>query len=498
MSASRQERGQPARAVVRLAWQSAVYSLGNLGLKVAGLLLLPLYLDPARLSQADYGYLGLLETAAQLAIAVAGLGVASGLMRYTAGPSGGASREDFLGTAFLTTAAAAAVALLAVLALATPLAELLLQDAARADVIRWAGAYVALKVVGAVPYMVMRVRERAGLFLAALLAEVTILVGGVFVALAVLDAGLAGVMAAFAISAGAAAVPLSIGVLARMPVRWRADAARKLLRFGAPLTLAALAGILLNAGDRFVLQGLAGPEVLAVYVLAAKFGGIVNMLFVQSFNMAFSVLGLKAIGASGDTDFHRRVVRHFIVLAGWGVLGVALLARDVTDALSPNPAYLDAEHLILPIAYGFLLYGIYFLVMNVLYAANRTRQVAGLVMVAAVFNLAINFALIPILGAMGAALATVAAYGLLAFASVWQARRAMPVRLPWAVLAAATFLLLGLWALAQPTATWDTGARLAARGGILLAYPALVVAIGLYARDEVAAVVQAVRRRTPR
>lgn len=485
-----------SRAVVRLFWQSAAYSLGNLAIKGAGLLLLPLYLDPALLPQADYGYLGLIETAAQLAIAATGLGLASGLLRYGSMAADPQSRDAYLATAFITVAVLAAATLLASLAFAAPIASVLVGDAARASAVGWAGAYVALKVIGAVPYMLLRVRERPGIYLAALTAEVLVLVAGVWYALAVAAAGLEGVMAAFAASALASALPLSVLVARRLGGGWRPRLARQLLRFGMPLTMAALAGILLNTGDRFVLEALAGPEVLAVYVLASKFGGLVNMLFVQSFNMAFAVLGLKAIGDTRATDFHRRVFRHFVVLAGWGVLAIAVLARDLTDFLSPHPNYLAAEPLILPIALGFLLYGVYYLVVTVLYAAERTGQVALMVLGAALFNLALNIALVPILGAMGAALATLVSYGLLMGAAVAYARRALPLRLPWSALVSTLLLIVGLWAAVQPSLGWALEARLAMRIGVVLAYPALVLIAGLYSLSEVREVVAVMRRRT--
>jgi O-antigen/teichoic acid export membrane protein len=491
MDAASAPRDRPAGAVVRLAWQSAAYSLGNLALKATGLLLLPLYLDPARLAQADYGYLGLIETAAQLAIAVTGLGIASGLLRYATSAS--EDTETYVSTALLTTLGAAAGTLALILLLAEPLADILLNDAARASIVRWAALYVAFKVIAATPFMLLRVRERVWFYIAALLAEVTLLVGGVWYALARLDAGLEGVMAALAISAGAAAIPLSLLALATVRLRWRREAAVRLLRFGVPLTLAAMAGILLNTGDRFVLEALSGAETLAVYVLAAKFGGLINMLFVQSFNMAFSVLGLKSIASGAETDFHRRVFRHFVAAAGWGVLGVALLTRDVTDLLSPNPAYLAAEPLVLPIAFGFLFYGIYYIIVNVLYAAERTLQVAWLVLGAAVFNLVLNVLLVPHLGAMGAALATLAAYALLAGASLIQARRAMTLRLPWPALLSVSLVVVGCWALAQPTVFWDGGPRLAARLALIAAYPAILVLAGIYSFEELRSVSKAVR-----
>lgn len=490
MSEPPAERGPQgtAPAVRRLAWQSGVYALGNLVLKGAGLLLLPLYLDPARLPVADYGYLGLIETAAQLAIAVTGLGLASGLLRYaTAGGQG--DPKSYAATAFWTTLALAGL-LVALVWIAAPLlASVLAGDASRSAVVRWAGLYAALKTVGAVPYMVLRVRERAGVYLLALVLEVAVLVGGVALALGRFEAGLEGVVMAFAAS-GAVAAALSLGLLGTVRRGWQPRLASQLVRFGWPLAGAALAGILLNTGDRFVLEALAGPEVLAVYVLAAKFGGLINMLFVQSFNLAFSVLGLKALGAGEGTDLHRRVFRHYTVLTGWGVLGVSLLAYDVTRWLSPDPGYLAADPLILPVALGFLFYGLYYLFLNVLYSADRTRRVAVLVLASAGANVALNIALVPWLGAMGAALATAASYALLAGWTLRQARRVEPVAVPWIALVGTLGLVVALWLVAQPTLDWGDGARLAARLGILGLYPPLVLVLRLYRLDEVRALLR--------
>lgn len=473
------EGGVPPR-VARLAWQSSVYALGNLVLKGAGLLLLPLYLDPALLPQADYGYLGLLETVAQLAIAVTGLGVAAGLLRYATVATDPREGAAYAASAWSTTAVAAAGTFVLAWLAAGPLAAWLAGDAGRTAVVRWAGAYVALKAVGTVPYTALRVRERPGVYLAALVLEMGVLVVGVWYALVVLEAGLEGVVAALAVSAGASALPLSAWLLLRTRSGGRVLLARRLLRFGWPLTLAALAGILLNAGDRIVLEALAGPDVLAVYVLAVKYGGVVNMLFVQSFNLAFAVLGLRALTTGPDAGFHRRVFRHFVAVAGAGVLLVSLLAGDVTAWLSPEPAYLEAGPLVLPVAFGFLLYGVYFVGMNVLYAAERTGAVAALVAGAAAVNLALNVVLVPVLGALGAALATVVAYGALAAVTARQARALRGVVFPWRALVVVALLVGGLWALGQVVAVWPAPERVLARIGLVAVYPLLLGLSGVY------------------
>ena len=66
----------------RLLRQSSLYALGNIALKASGLLLAVLYLNPAYLSVADFGYYGLLIVTSQFAIFIAGLGLGAGLLKF--------------------------------------------------------------------------------------------------------------------------------------------------------------------------------------------------------------------------------------------------------------------------------------------------------------------------------------------------------------------------------------------------------------------------------
>lgn len=489
-----------ASLLTRLAGQSGIYALGNAAIKAGGLVLLLFYLDPALLAQAEYGRLILLETAASLLTVMAGLGLAQGLLKYATDPAYASERGALAFTTLAATVLLAAAMWAVVVLLASPLAGLLLDDASRVELVRWMGAYAALKIVGSVPYMALRVEERAGWFVAGLVVEFALLVGGVYYFLVVQGLGLEGVVRGYVLSAGATALVLSAGLLVRTPWRFQPRFVRHLLAFGAPLVFANLASVFLNTGDRFVLDAFQGAEEVAVYGLAQKFGGLVNMLFVQSFSMAFAVLGLKALGDPGSREastLHRRTFRHFAVLAGWGALGVSVLALDATVLISPNPAYRDAEPLILPVALGFVGYGIYYIAMNVLYAARQTRRIAGYVMATAAVNLGLNLALVPFLGAMGAALATLLSYAGLAAATAWQARQLARIAFPWWALGSVVLIVAGLWALAQPSYPWDVPQRLAWRLGLVALYPALVLAAGVYTRAELRTSWDALRRFLP-
>ncbi len=468
----------------RLVRQSGVYALGNVALKLSGLVLIPLYLN--LLSTATYGHFALLDTTARLAILLGGLGLATGLLRFMTNAAYEEAHAALPFTALVTTGGAAVAVGALLWGLAAPLAALLVDDASQAGLVRLMAVYAACKVVEAIPTMLLRTQERPGLYVTATLAEMLVLIGCVFLFLVRLDRGLQGVMEAYAVSAGVGAVVLCGGMLATVKWEFRADLVRPLARFGAPLVVAGLASLFLNLGDRYLLKILVDAEGVGVYDWAGRLGGVINMFFVQSFQLAFGVLGLKALGEEPDgARLYRRVFRHYAAWSGWGVLGLSLLALDFTYLVSDNPAYLSAEVLVLPIALGFMAYGIYYVVVNVLYASGRTRVLPPMVFGAALLNAVLNLLLIPALGLLGAAFATLAAYAFLTALAARVAERQIRVGYAWGKLAQVVGLVVGLFLLGRLSVEWATIPRLALRLVLILAYLPALLLLRIYRIEEV-------------
>ncbi len=479
---------QPAPAATpgffaSLLRQTSIYALGNVILKASGLVLAPLYLN--LLTETAYGHLALLDATARVVVLLGGLGVATGLLRFMTSSAHADTHDALPFTALVTSAGMAVLVLALVWGLAPVLASTLLDDAGAAWLIRLMGVYGAFKMIEAIPIMLLRTKERAGLYVTATVAELLVLMGGVGLLLGVMRRGLLGVMEAYAISAGVGTVVLTAGMLMHVSWRFRLSLVRRLIRFGAPLVLAAAASLFMNIGDRYLLKLLADARTVGIYDWAGRLGGVLNLFFVQSFQLAFGVLGLKSLGLEpGGERVYRRVFRHYVIWTGWGVLGLALLSLDVTRLVSARPAYQAADVLVLPVALGFLAYGLYYIVVNVLYATDRTRSIAWMVGAAALSNAGLNLMLIPWMGALGAALSTTAAYGILLALTVVAAERQIRVRYPWGTLALVLGLVLGLYLLGRPAADWSTWARLGWRGLLILAYPVLIVALRLYTPAE--------------
>lgn len=466
--------------------QSGIYALGNIGLKASGLLIAPLYLNPDLLSVESFGYFALLYTTAQLAVFMVGLGLNHGLLKFLADPIYREEREALPFTTLVAGLGAAGLGFLLFWALAAPLADLLVGPEERGGVIVLVGAYVAMKVVGGIPLMLLRARERAGWYATAVTGEAAVLVGAVYYFLAVAGMGLWGLMAAFAASAAVGTLVLVVVMLTN--VRWRFDPKLvvPLVRFGWPLVVAALAAWFLNLGDRYLLAWLVDASVTGLYEWAARLAGAVNMLFVQSFQLAFSVIGLKALTRSDEeANLHRNTFRHYVVLTGWATLGITLLAYDLTRLLTSEATYLEAEPLVFLLALGFMAYGVHFIITNVLYAAERTGTMGALVFLAALLNLLLNVLLIPLIGAVGAALTTYLAYLALAGGNAYVARKEEGVDFPWSLYALIVALVGVLYLVGWSVADFAAGWRIAVRGLVLAAYPALILLLGVYRWAEV-------------
>lgn len=473
------------RTLAKLARQTGVYTLGNVLLKASGLVLALFTLDPAYLSQASFGRLALLDATARVAVPLFGLGLANGLLKFWGGPDDRAERAALSFTALAGVAVLGLAAFGLVWALAVPLADVLLGGEEYALAVRLIGAYIGFKVLATTPTTYLRNHERVWLHVLATTLEMVLLVGGAYYALVVRGTGLTGLLWAYVASAGTSVLLLAGGMAVRLPWRLRPEALRRLVTFGAPLALAGVGVVLLSLGDRYLLEGLTDLETVAVYDWAARLGSVLYLVLVSSFSTAFSVLGVKDLNRNEDSTLHRRAFRHYVIWSGWAMLGLSLLAYDVTRWVSPNPAFLEVETLVLPLALGFVLYGAYYIFVNVLYAAGRTTTIARNLLAATAANVALNVVLIPAFGAMGAAAATVSAYAGLLAVTARTVVSATGVRYDWGVLAKQITLVAGLYALGHLSVDWNFMPRLAWRAGLIAAYVPLIVGFRLYRWDEV-------------
>jgi O-antigen/teichoic acid export membrane protein len=471
-------------AASRVVRQTSQYAAANVVLKASGFALAFLYLNPKYLSVEDFGYFGLLITGVQLGTYVVGLGLDQALVRFMSSRER-PDTERLPFTVLVVTAGAVAVVAASILSIDGPIARVLLDDVRLANLIDLSILWLSAKVLGRIPLTLVRIKERPGLYLAAILAESVLLIAAAYLLVVTRDQGLLGLVRAHAFSAAGATLAMVGAMLVR--VEWRFDhrAIGPLVRFGGPMILATGASWFLSAGDRYLLKWLAGAAAVGLYEWAYRLAGVVNLLLVQSFNLAFSVIGTKSLSAdSNGGRLHRELLRHYVSVVGWAALAVAVLASQITALLPADPGYTLVGDVVAILMAGFVSSGVYVVILNAVFARSHSGRLAVITAVAASLNAVLNIALIPLIGIEGAAVATWISYLTLALMATRLARKVVDIRFPWIIYGGVLAVISGLYVMARAGAALPPLQRMTGTLLIIFAYPVVLHLVRLYPLTE--------------
>jgi O-antigen/teichoic acid export membrane protein len=162
--------------------------------------------------------------------------------------------------------------------------------------------------------------------------------------------------------------------------------------------------------------------------------------------------------------------------------GIGILAPELTELLAGErwgTATADAARVTPIVAVASVAYGLYYMVVSAVFLERRTKVLPLLTISAGLVNVGLNLLLIPRIGIIGAAWATMAGYATLAALTAWYARRVYPIALDLPRLAllfgSLVALLVAGGALTAPLNGSPAGAL--AHLGLALAFAVLVVPV---------------------
>jgi O-antigen/teichoic acid export membrane protein len=240
-------------------------------------------------------------------------------------------------------------------------------------------------------------------------------VGGQVVGIALLF-GVGRTAATYAWGGVASQVAAMLLGLALVRPRLRGAFDRELVRravvLGVPLTAGALSLFLLNAGDRIIIQSQLGPVEVGRYQVAYTVGSVVLLLLVstgQAWMPRFAAVADAArrwelIGASRD---------QLMLLLVPALLGLTLAAPVALRLVAPA-SFRPAGLLVVVFLVALAAYPVADAVSTrmALLTLRRGRVLASSAAAAAALNVALNLVLVPTIGLVGSAAATVTAFAL--------------------------------------------------------------------------------------
>lgn len=468
----------------RLATTGFAYTASSVFSKIIAVLLLPIY--TALLDPSEYGKAEILFGAVVAASIIVRFGLIEALLRFYYLPREDGSevvRTGFAALFWATTAAA-----LVLLPFAESIADGLKSDPGLVRI-----AIGGLWVLTLYEYLVtlFRLDERAREYFFFTFANVLAAIPLTLVLIAVADEGAGGLL----LGSYASGVPfvawLALSERRRISLRWDASLLRRLLRFGLPTMPAELSLYSLIFIDRIVIVNYLGNAEVGLYALAFKFSQAIQVV-VRGFQLAWPPLAYSITDDEEARRVYAVVVTAFTALSAFIVVGMWLQARWIVRLLAA-PEFFGAYEVIGPLALGAALYGIYLALLVVLGRTGRTEFSFPATIVAVAVNVALNLALVPDAGLVGAGVALVVAYALASLLMLAFTQRLFPVPWQWRrllLIAATAAALITAGELMLPTEGAD---GLLVRAALWLAYPVILWFGGALSPEERATVIELLR-----
>ena len=244
-----------------------------------------------------------------------------------------------------------------------------------------------------------------------------------------------------------------------------------MLAYGLPLLGSAGAFFILSLSNRYFLNYMTGPTEVGLYSIADRLANALNLLIFIPL-LAFLPAAYFEIASRDSSSAPSQFARFATQFVAGGALLVSgmLLFADVVVSNLFTKAYHESAGAVGILAFGYLLFAASDMTKIGLNITGKTLWLPVPVACAALANIGLNLALIPTLGFLGAALATVMAYGVLWFIGLRLSQRQYPI--PYEVRKITIVALGGIALIAGYVGTAELGdlPRFGVRLLMILAY----------------------------
>ncbi len=449
----------------RLGSASLVYVAGALATNLAKFLLVPFYVR--YLTQAEVGTVVFLQAVSYALARVYPLGLGQAIKRYYVDFADEREADRFTaGIWWVVTGVA--LALSAALVGTVPLWSPYVGSQIAPSYLVLSIAIAALQGSATIPLMRYIVRQQPGAHTAFSVAQVVTITGAVVWLVAVERMGVAGVL--WGQVAGYAVWAAVAGVVINAPAGWRPRFT--LLRESFRYSIVLLPHLVFIWGitfvDRILLESAVSLAALGVYGIGYQLGTLLTIV-----SISISNAWLAQFFRTGETERGPRVyARTFTSI--WMVvlfisLGLFVFAPEII-AVVATPEYGGAVVILQWVVVAHVFHAANQFFMLPLFLVKQTTHISTSTGLGLLANVVANVVLIPALGIVGAAVATVLAYLVAAVSSLAFAGRSYPVAIEWRTVGVASVVAVALGAVG---AVFDepSAVGVLAKGALCVAFP---------------------------
>ena len=404
--------------IKELGKDTAVYGISTIVGRFLGFLLVPFYTH--FITRGDMGiYTNIYAYLAFLNIVYI-YGMDAAFMKYSSLADPNQKKQTF-STAYLFVVMSSLGLTALLFLLRLPFVQLMAVPALYSKLVYYVIFILLFDTLALIPFANLRLERKAKKFAVIKLANILLNLGLNLLFFIHFRLGIEAIFAANLIASAVTFLVLLPEIWTRLHFRINGVQLRQMLYFGLPYLPASLASIMVQVIDRPIVLALTDADTLGLYQTGHKLG-IFMMLVVSMFQYAWQPFFLNNAREKNAKEMFAKIMTLFVLASSllWVVIslfidnaarweiaaGRSLIAKQFLPGLVVVPIILLA----------YLFNGIYVNLQAGLYIEEKTKYFPLVTGAGALVNVAANLLLIPRLGIIGAALAVLASYMVMAAA----------------------------------------------------------------------------------
>lgn len=415
--------------IKRLGKDTAIYGSSTILGRLLNFLLIPFYTNVLR--PEEYGITAYVYSLIAFLNVIYNYGMESSYFKYSSTLEIGNKTQNF-STPFFSVTISSVLFSSIIIFLSSSISELIHLQVDYSRVIYYSAFILCFDAIAIIPFAYLRQEGKAKHFAVIKFLNILINVFLNIILLVKYSLGVEGIFISGLASSFITVIFLLPTIVKNFKFNFSSTLYKALLVFGLPSLPAGFAAMMLQVIDRPILRALTNDSSVGIYQANYRLG-IFMMLVVSMFDYAWKPFFFSTAKELNAKEIFARATTYFYLVMAAVFLVVSLLIEDIVKIQIYNryiihPNYWAGLNIVPIILAAYLFNGLALTFSAGIYIEKKTFFLPITTAISAVTNVFLNILLIPMMGIMGAAIATLLSYFIIAVSTYYISQKVYRVQ----------------------------------------------------------------------
>jgi O-antigen/teichoic acid export membrane protein len=383
-----------------------IYGLGNIAVKVVGLVLIPIFTDKKYFPIDDFGVLGMLEATGLILTAALASGLPQSLTRWYWDTDHKANQKGIFFMSVTSQIVITVIFCLLLIPLSRTISQIIFSKPEWSKVIILIIIASGIQSINNLINTLMRLQSKSVLYSVTNLIKLFTVLSLTIYFIIPKRMGLEGIYLAQVIGNGLIVLILAGYTIRNSRIFFDKNIFRSMNVYGFPLLLANISAALLTVVDKYSLNSMTILKSVALYTMATKVTSVIKLVFADSIKLAIGPMMIKRMNDPDNKRFYSKVLLYTSYVMMFAIIGISLFSFEAIKIISGSKEFWGSVVIIPVLALSVFFVNMRDVTVYGLHLTKKTRIIGIIVFFTTLISIILNILLIPVWDITGAAMAT--------------------------------------------------------------------------------------------